>query len=757
MSTLAVLELAAAIADGPNPALELALAVAADSPLPGEVLELDATSTDLSTAVRPRGTRQIVLPFKVTIGGTEFPYWQRLPGMTVTESIEGPTFSWDMPRRGTNTSAFGEPLGVPTAFLGPPPGLAAINIDARVYHSTAGIQTIRLVTNGIAENSSAKASGGGDTRTINGTGARGRYKSALATYTLAPGHGRARHDVARQILLAADVPTGSIAFGIGGRRCYKGAQIVDQTAVDFIGQYLKPGMVQVSENRSGQLALVPLAPTGSESPQWTFTEQDLLRTSDLSESCAADGPTCVRVTGSKQITREDEGRRTIVRVVETYGYDYPASAAFSQGGGGTLTAVTPSVYDPLVLRLQSRVTYEQEYLGDTLVSERVTTEGFYNPSTYRYTLDITGAITGYQSAVYIFDADAVADDDSLAYRFVESRFGMLSQTTTRYLYDSRGFLTEQITETSRYQTRYTALKTRTVASDPWETEDFYSSVKVLGTGEGVAENEGFVGPYVALPPAAFAGVGLTTSMSGPTYPATWAGATNDCVDRSTLTYNVSDDGYVLKESTEEETYRARAGQLYLYAGGVEAADQTWLLRSSGTIETSYFGGTEGNHTIVSVTTDANGKAQTEISYAQGHLPAAERSMDMIDPDWATDFSAEDLAYAKAASRFEQQPMKIRLCSDSLASVRPEYEEKVSDEWAEDTEELYAIGEYTIRAGCVLEVSFDLPFNPLVRPATVVHLSCPTIPLEYDVWVTSVAHSEGERETTTRVSGEVWML
>lgn len=756
MATLAILQLAPTIHDGPTPALDCTLQLEADSPAPGEVLDLAVESTDLSDVVRPRGERQVVLPFKVTVGGVELPYWQRLPGMTVTEDIAGPSFSFEVPRRGKNTAAFGEPLGTPDAFLGPPPGKAAINIDARVADSD-GVHTVRLVTNGMVENSSGKVSGSGDTRTINGTGARGRYDRALATYTMAPGHGRARNDIARQILLAADVPTGSIGFGVGGRRCYKGVQIVDRGAIDFIGEYVRSALLQVGENRSGQLTLVPLAPNGNESPQWTFTEQDLLRTSDLSESCAADGPTCVRVTGTKQITRDDEGRRTDIRVVETYGYEYPATTAFSQGGGGTLSAVTPAVYDPESLRLQSRATFEQEFLGDTLVSERVTTEGFYNPSCYRYTLDTTGAISGYQSGVYIYEAGAVGDDDSLAYRFVEAKFGMLSQVTTRYLYDARGFLTEQITETSQYQTRYRSLKDRVAASDPWEDEDFYSGVKVLGTGEGVMENDGFVGPYTVLPPAAFSGVGLTSSMTPPVFPADWVSATNDTTARKTIRYNVSDDGYIIKESSEEELYRARAGQLYLYAGGEESTDTSWDLRTASLSETSYFGSVEGSHLILTVTTDTNGKTTTAPDYGQGHLPAAERSMDLIDPDWATDFNAEDLAYARAASRFETQPIKVKICSTDLASVREPYEEKVSDDWAEDVDELEDIAVYTIRAGCVLEVSFDLPFNPLVRPATVVHLSLPTVPLEYDVWVTSVTHSEGDTDTTTSVSGEVWML
>ena len=210
------------------------------------------------------------------------------------------------------------------------------------------------------------------------------------------------------------------------------------------------------------------------------------------------------------------------------------------------------------------------------------------------------------------------------------------------------------------------------------------------------------------------------------------------------------------ETSERETYLAGPGAYELYLTG-EYGETPWARQVFETVDTTYMASVEGSHTIITAATDIQGNTKTEVEYGQGHLPAAERSLELIDPAWATGFGEEDLLYTRAASRFESQPIKVELCSNALESFREHYEELVTDDWAEDIDELTNIAEYHIRAGCVAEISFGLPFNPLVRPGTVVHLSLPTVGWEKNVWVTSVRHAEGKSETTTEVTGEEWLL
>jgi hypothetical protein len=354
--------------------------------------------------------------------------------------------------------------------------------------------------------------------------------------------------------------------------------------------------------------------------------------------------------------------------------------------------------------------------------------------------------------------------------FPYERFGATSQVTTRFLYDERGFLASQITNTSRYVLRYAALKSRASTTLPWEGEDYDSSVKVLGSGDGVSENEGFVGPFVYIRPTVASGPppprGRITGFG--TFAIASAGGDNggplyrayldyyNAVDTETIAYSVSDDGYLLKETSTKSTFTAKPEQYYLYLNG-ESDDAVWRKQEVERSDTAYLASIEGSHKIVTETVDIEGKRGQVVENGQGHLPAAERSLDMVDPDWATEFGEDDLLYTRAASRFESQPIKVELCSNALESFREHYEELVTDDWAEDIDELTNIAEYHIRAGCVAEITFGLPFNPLVRPGTVVHLSLPTVGWEKNVWVTSVRHTEGKSETTTEVTGEEWLL
>ena len=754
MTVLAILEVSPMIADGTSPPFAVDATVTSDGQSYESVLEVDATVEGVVDGVRPRGVPQIVLPFKITYDGTELPSWKRLPGMTVTETVDGPTFSFDMPLRGDFPSAFSEPMGTTSAFLGPPGGLKTLDIDARFVEG-GQVRTVRLVTNGMTENSTAKV-GSADVRTINGIGARGRYDQALATYTLSPGHGLARNSVVRNVLLDASIPSAAIALGGGGRRCYKGVQLVDRGALDFANEYLEPAIQQLGENRDGQFVVVPLAPTGSEIPQFTFREQDLLRAEEVGESTAADGPTCVRVTGTKQITRDDAGLRTEIKVVETYGNIPPRQALWQQASDGSLTAQGTISYPADQLFLLSRVTYEQEFQGDTLVSERVTTESRYNPQAWRYSLDVDGLIDFYQSSVYLYDAGAVTDDGSAAFIFRSERFGMTSQVTTRYLFDDRGLQVSQITETSRYLLRYRSLKSRASLALVWETDvDYNANVLILASGDAVVANESFWGPPVVLGAQAFAGTGISGGMTWPLYGPT-GGFFSTPADRDTVAYQVSDDGFILRETSTKDTYTASSGATELYQTG-EFGDASWTFQTAEMVVTTYMASVDGTHSIITASTDIQGNAKTTVEYGQGYLPAAERSLDMIDPAWAATFGSDDLQYTRAASLFESQPIKVQVCSDALALVRPRREELVSSEWAEDTDELTDVAVYRLRLGCVAELQFGLPFNPLVRPATMVHLSLPTVGWEKNVWVTSVQHTEGARDLLTVVSGEEWLL
>jgi len=717
--------------------------------------ELDANLdvTSVSDLVRPRTSReQIVAPFKVTVGGTELPYWQRLSDMTVTESLDsGWTFSFSMPRRGDEPSAFLEPLGSPAAYFGVPGGKKSVNIDARLINSS-GIQTFRLVTDGVFDNTQATVSAGGDTRQMNGFGAHNRYDRTAVTWSVTPGHGLRRENIVRRILLEAGVPSASIAVGNTGRICYKGIQLVDQPLLDSCNQILKPSLKKLHVNRSGQFVTIPLEPTTGQTVAWTFNAQDVLDGfGDYSESANADGPTCVTVTGSKQITKDDDGHRTEEQVIETYANIPPTKAAFSQtAGSSTLTAVTADpTPDPDYLWLRSRITRRLEYQGDTLLSEWVLTEEWKNLHYARYKYNTTGGIGSYTTC-YVNDSGAVADDGSLAYKWVREKFIPTSLVITTNTYDERGFLVQKQTNISRHVIRRQAIKSRGSHSSTWESTNYDTNVYILGNGDGISQaGKGWVAQEVwqgvyeyglnQLPSGAVAG-------SEPTYAET-----------ETTTFKVNDCGYILSEETVRKSWIERPGYEELYNGGFESQDNQSVFATRETETTYYLAAPGGSSSSVTTTLDYLTNREQVIKGIDGYLPAAERSFDLIDPTWASEFGEDELIYQAAASRFEQQSIKEKVCATALEAVREHYEERLSDNYAEDGDELRNIASWVIRSGCVIEVSFPLPFNPLIHVGQKVHLDLHQIGINHNVWTTEVSHTESESGISTKVGGEVWLL
>lgn len=772
MSVLSVLDLAPAVADGPLPALTLEPAVAALDPCeegyfaelegyeaesydagvtcdfaPSRALALTAVVTDVTAAVRPRGEVQVTLPFRVYVDDVLLDPSRRFVGLTVTEGLKGPSFSFVMPRRADFPSALLEPLGPPEAYYGAPPGKARIDIDAG-YVGPDGLTWVRLVTGGIVDNSPASI-GRTNSRTISGTGTRGRYDKALATLTLTPGHGLARNDVVRRVLQAAGVPASRIAVGVGGRRCYKGVQLVDANALSWIDGYLAPAVAELAEERDGRFVVRSKLPRSAAAPvDWTFREVDIAAATEIQETSAQDGPTCVRITGTKQITRDDDGQRTETVVVETWDPNNPpVRAAWRQSTGGTLSAVTSTTPTPWDSRgwLVSRVTTQQVFQGDTLVLKRVTTEGRYNPLVWRYGLATDGSIASYNSG-FLIASDAVADDGNLLYAFVEERFGALSQETTRPEYDERGFKVGETRRVSKYLLRYRSVQDRVDSSFPWDAEDYHAGLRVLGNGDGVVEDEGFAGD--------FAGSGAENR--GPAKRHTLA---SGYVEGDSTVFEVTDDGYVTSQTRTAEGYARRPGVTERYNGGEESSDAQDSRRELIRTRTTYSGNQRGSHLVVTQEFDLlrGGGPVTTTEEGKGDRPAAERSLDLVDPAWLETHSEDDLTYAKAASHFESQPIKSRRCAPALAAVREPWELTTSSEWAEDTDELDAEADYEIRRGCVAEVQVQLAAaNPLVRPRQMVHLSLPSEGYEKTIRVTQVRHVEGSRANETYLSGEVWL-
>lgn len=752
MATLATLQGTCALAAGVYERLSGTIRVAENAS--AWVLDGELDVASIADLVRPRTAReQIVAPFKVTVGGTELPHWQRLPEMTVSESLDsGWTFSFSMPRRSDEPSVYLEPLGTPAAFFGVPGGKRSVNIDARLINSS-GVQTIRLITDGVFDNSSAAVEARSDTRAMNGFGAHARYDRTPVTWTVTPGHGLRRENIVRKILIEGGVPTASLAIGNSGRVCYKGIQLVDQPLLDSCDAILKPSLKKLHVSRDGDFFALDMQPRTGQPIAWTFDAQDVLEAfgSAYSETANSEGPTCVTVTGTQQILQDNSQNRTEEQVIETYANIPPVKAAFKQtAGASTLNAVSADPAEPAgTLWLRSRITRRLEYQGDTLISEWVLTEEWKNINQARYQYAIDGTIGAYLTC-YINATDAVADDGNLAYLWVRERFIPTSLVITTNTYDEQGFLSQVDTTVSRYVIRRAAIKTRAAHDTTWEATNYDTNVDILGNGDGISNaGKSWDGREVWQ--------GAYEYGSGNLPSGAVVGSTPTFAETESTTFKVNDCGYVLSETTERSGWIERPGFTALYNGGYESQDDESVFALSETVSTYYLATTNGTASKLTVSVDYLNNREQVLESIDGYLPAAERSFDLIDPDWAAEFGEDELAYQAAASRFEQQEIKAKVCAENLETVREPYEERLSDAYAEDVQELEDIAVWTLRRGCVLEVSFPVAFNPMVRVGQLVHLDLHSIGIDYDVWVTEVRHDETEKGITTTISGEVWLL
>ena len=670
--------------------------------------------------VRPRTDRtQKIGFFKLTFGGTVYQVCRRLPGMTVTETRERSSFSFSVPDYGVEPPvSFRAPLGDPFQCLGVPLGSMTVDVDATLITS-AGPKLVRLITNGLIENSSRAISGRSDVRVFNGVGPNLRYSEKLVTYTTPPGHGQSRGTVARRILSLA----GATVAISGGGRMYKGMQMIDANAIAMADAILYPDLKKIWFNRNGQAEAKRLPPDDDQLVDWIFTEQDILDgIGSIGDSEAGGVPTRVTITGSKQITKDECGRITEGQTVETSSAYALPMATFSQNGAGVLAAVSYATPAETLQKTQE-VLHEVTYECDTVVLERTKTWGYRLPETWRYELATDGSIAGYHAGCYLFDSGAVAGDTILAYQFNQPRWGRLTDVSERREFDVNGYLVKIVTESYGWYLPKRAVQSRASAATPWTDPNYIANVTVLGNGTGV-------------------------STSGEAY---------GLVTRETTDIGVTADGFVLRENRTTESWFAGDGWQYRYNGGFESDAVAESFGVSGNVDTHYMASTrvEGTHTTLVQTFDGSHKLvlQTITTNETGYLPAADKRSNSLPPDTTYDDPAQ-AEYAKAASRFESQPVKGEVtCSSLELNWIPMRESKHPNDWVESAEECYRLAEHELRFENGFEINFPLVFNPLIQPWHKVHLRLPRIGYDCDVYASSVQHTEGEKFTHTQVSAE----
>lgn len=752
MTIVATLAAVATVTGTPEPSVE-ALAYIAPDPLVPTTNTVTADATydgSLVAAAIPGATHQIVA-LRVTVGGVELPIAKVLPGASIQRARgERATFTIPMLLRSEWPAAWTYPVGRPEAFLGPPPGSGTITIDG-LYATASGLKVVRLVTDGIADNS-RESFGRLDTFELSGLGPGGRYDRAKVTLSLPPGHGTGRAALLGQVAALAGVD--DYAFSAPGR--------VDKEVRADQAEFLA-------------LAAALLVPAGRV-PHWLydgtltdvqrvqkerrydfiFDDSTILLSPDAGRTTNTDGPTTIIVTGTRQVTRADCGIRVETQFVETFAIYKPVEAAFRQETTGTLTAETPAEFASM--RLVGRVTTLKEFDCDRLIQERVITQGYYLPGMYRYEQDTSGQPSAW-SRCWIVDPEAVGNDGALGYRWKAERFVTLSDIVTTHSYDAEGYEVGKVTTARGWDQHRAPVKEQPNPSlpKPWEPSaanggvDYTAGQEVLGNGEAVSDLvERYYGPYYSV--SRNAATNWIPQVGGGILEA---GTAPGLSVASTLIQNA--DGFKVRETERKEEWiiRTATGGQFLFHDDTRSNDSAPLFLLSGTVDAVYLSDGESSHSKLTARTDhagrpiTDGEANTIESGLDGYLTPAELAAG-LDPGTADGLPA---------SRSESQPISYTLTVDVPPSIRAPFTETISDPWAENEAELEQIARDEMAERWAFKVTITLPACWVIRETHRVLVRIRRVGLVAEVDVKRVGHSlaaPGAMWTTT-VEGDQYVV
>lgn len=633
---------------------------------------------------------QQIVGFKVFVNGAEVdPKW--ILSWQVDEFLDRPA-TWSLAlacRRDWPTVEL-DPIGNPGTLAAPPPGAREVSIHG-VYVTATGAHEVPLLSSGQVDN--GPRSGGVDA--LSGVDATGRYDRLLATLSLPAGHGLSRGAVLRRIFLDAGIPGAAMSLP-SLSPMYKAVDLAEQPALAFGFELGRVEGYAPRATRGGVLTLERYYRPESGTPTWTLDEERYLSGQSGGEASysppGSDVPTRITLSTSAQVIREECERRVEKRVnlhFEVFAY---RAAAYRQNSVGALVALTGDT--PVSsLQLRRRITTLTEYDCETVVGERVITEEPYRPVAAKAILDDAADPAGppqvgsWRDGVFV-DADAVAEDDSVAYLWPHDRFTVVSDVTTQHVYGNENGLegavkTGELRSEKGWANPKAALKSRISAStQAWDVIAYESARFILH------------------------------DLSG-TYQAN---ETFQVVATSEKVFSTTEDGaFYIAEKTTHSTISVGEGSLHLYAGGAKNAPNE-TLRPSSVDTIDYVPSGDSVHRALTAHSDllGGGGSTFRDEPRDGHLPAAEIRED-IDPPAALFDTEEEAANARGASRYDSQPLECTVDSPLLESTRQVNHVPKSEVWPETHDELCAMALQELREGSTGRISITLPANYLIQP------------------------------------------
>lgn len=715
---------------GGDPSLSLDL-----SALAGAVNQLDPT-------LGPGVTAQVLeVALTGSRGGLAFElldHEDTKDGIKVDRSLTDKT-TWDLGAPASADSWDPWDLGYEVDFGGaPPPGLARIAISAR-YGAAAGLFSVPLVTDGLANSSGRAGSRQGHGIGLSGFGPEARYDRKRVTLQLPPNHGYYHGQLIRWLAEEAGVPSASIQVPATlGFALTRALDIVEE---EFWGaaQEVATGCGYVVRfDEGGSLVACPRAPIAAGLPDVQLIAGRLL--GEEIESVKTDGNadvvTCIRVLGTKPVIPENEaeGRTLEVTINASYELGFePREAYFNQaytisdpdegvlnalpGADGGYLPSSPFFFDIDGRTLKAMTVTVKEKQGGCLMAEDVLTFGWKVPEVNRYHYVNPATVDGTKIArdnVYIFEAAAVAGDSAPAYLEHRERWSLISRDRKDYVYGGGDDGMELSTVRHRVGAWLNETAHAKTPSAPppydWPNENYVADAFILGGGRVVKNGaESFRG--ATLDELQYLRPWLEIIGD------TWTNATglaNPFTD-SLMTYT-GRGGYLVRTEEATEGYALKEGTGFWYEGGkVSASEYEEFTDTVSEIVSNNAAPGDTTFTSVKTTTNAVTRASTsEVSSADGYLPAIPR----CDPD--------------DQARKEGEPFKAELCRG--LEYRIETWQEVTNDFVENERQAGDLADVLLREAQGIQVTVAIPFDATIQPGQTVSLYLPDYGIAHRGWV-----------------------
>lgn len=620
---------------------------------------------------------------------------QDLTQWSVTDTAEGT--AWQLSAPSARVDAMDRRqlsrIPDPLSFGGPPPGMGEVRVGLFYLAENFATFEIPLLTGGKSRTASRAITLQGDTMELSGDGPEGFWQESNASLQIDPCHGLTAGQVCKAYALAGGVPEERIAFGSFGPQLFNEVSLSCAPWWGPMRECARAHGQEIVFDRQSPPNLVARPVFDTESPPaWTFADADLLG-EGINIEMPETPPTCVVVTGSRQVCDGQEGEpgatRTEIQVTSTFTPDFaPPSAYFRQTiTGGLQTEDVPGQPAPSPLVLTERVTRTTvaDIATGCVILRKTTKEEWFAPEVPKFNVVPSGTVS-WIPGPWVYDPEAAPQDKTKVYLWVQHRFVETSSSEEVPIYDANGYKIRTETRTSGWYAR----KRPVIQNDSEGSFVVFIAGSRLADGTGVVDAgelyfSGLADPPSELPAFRPEDAAPGLSQADRVVSGYWLTFTADDV---TLTEGEPPPGTKDRAVRAVESFAPEGTGIREYADGAQGDEETEPGRVVDVTTTEWSAQGTGGLIETKAGTDSLGLPKKTIQVVKdGSLPSA------------------DQCSAKNSARRNTQDARATFCASELSEVPKTM--RVSSPWIEDDEQAEAFARQVMKRERAPRVSFSI--------------------------------------------------